>query len=466
MQRRAISVGIVVVCVVAVIGAASAQLPRYLVKDLGTLGGSASYGEGMNDAGQVAGHSRMPGDQVLHGFVHDGITLHDVPPLGGPSSGLRDINNGGRAVGWAHDSNGYGHAILYDVGTQTTTDLGNLGGVNAGAHAINDPGDVVGYSLTTFGEYHAFLLPAGGTMIDLGTLGGTWSEALGINDIGQVVGKSRTTPGSYQSHAFFWEGGPLIDLGTLGGSYSNANDINNLGQVVGRSSTGSAGRAFVWSKLSPMTSLGTLGGPSSEAYAIDDFGHVVGASQIAGGSQHAFLYDLAAATMYDLNDFLAPASSHWRLIEAYDINSSGQIAGWGHNLYAGFRAFLASPTGDVAPPLLSLSVEPSTLWPPNGKLRRVLISGSVVDLLVDEGSGVAAAELEVLDEYGQAHAVYDLTGQLDAMGNFRQAQYLYARRDNRDRDGRTYTIWLRAADVAGNQAQTSVEVLVPRKKPK
>ena len=318
--------------------------PLYEVTDLGTLGGSGSYGRALNDAGQVVGESFTSGDAVLHGFVHDGGSMHDVPPLGGQSSFLRDINDAGQAVGLAQEAHGYGRAILYDVGAQTTTDLGDLGGVNAGAHAVNDRGDVVGYSLTTFQEYHAFLLPAGGTMSDLGTLGGSWSEASGINECGQVVGRSRTTVGSYTEHAFLWKGGQMTDLGTLGGRNSIAHDINNLGQVVGRSSTGhGSSEAFVWSECRGMVCLGTLGGTGSEAFGIDDCRHIVGFAQIADGSQHAFLYDLRTETMHDLNEFLSPNSSDWTLNEAHGINRRGQIAGWGNKLYTGLRAFLATP---------------------------------------------------------------------------------------------------------------------------
>ena len=39
--------------------------------DLGTLGGTQSWGDGINDLGQVVGSSKMPGDTDEHGFVAD-----------------------------------------------------------------------------------------------------------------------------------------------------------------------------------------------------------------------------------------------------------------------------------------------------------------------------------------------------------------------------------------------------------
>src|SRR5262245_19288099 len=53
---------------------------------------------------------------------------------------------------------------------------------------------------------------------------------------------------------------------------------------------------------------------------------------------------------------------------------------------------------DVTPPVISVSATPPTLWPPNGKLVTVTVSGTITDA----GSGVAPSTttFEVKDEYG------------------------------------------------------------------
>jgi probable HAF family extracellular repeat protein len=66
--------------------------------DLGTLGGTSSYGEAINDIGQVTGYSsshaflytRMPGS---------GGVMHDLGTLGGDYSYAYGINNSGQVVG-------------------------------------------------------------------------------------------------------------------------------------------------------------------------------------------------------------------------------------------------------------------------------------------------------------------------------------------------------------------------------
>jgi len=135
--------------------------------DLGTLGGSYTGADGINNLGQVVGSSsRFPGDRSKHAFR----TAPNQP-----------INPG-------------------------TDDLGTLGGAYSYALGINDLGQVVGWSETASGEMHAFRTgpnrPINPATDDLGTLGGSSSGAYGINNLGQVAGSS-SMPGQVPiAHAF------------------------------------------------------------------------------------------------------------------------------------------------------------------------------------------------------------------------------------------------------------------------
>src|ERR671930_852533 len=68
--------------------------------DLGTLGGSTSYGYAVNDSGQVVGYSYTAGDAEYHAFswTHAGGMV-DLGTLGGTSSIALAVNASGQVVG-------------------------------------------------------------------------------------------------------------------------------------------------------------------------------------------------------------------------------------------------------------------------------------------------------------------------------------------------------------------------------
>ena len=52
------------------------------MQDLGTLGGSDSFGVAINASGQVTGHADTAGG-AAHAFLWDGTTMLDLGTLGG-----------------------------------------------------------------------------------------------------------------------------------------------------------------------------------------------------------------------------------------------------------------------------------------------------------------------------------------------------------------------------------------------
>jgi probable HAF family extracellular repeat protein len=263
------------------------------MQDLGALTGSASWGNGINDAGQVTGNVLLGPGLTRHLFVYDG-TMHD---LGAGSAGFGaagfGINNSGQITGSLRvDANGDQHAMIYD---STFHDLGTLGGTNSLGQSINASGQVTGYSDNSGNlAWNAFFYD--GTMHNIGTLGGAFSIGNDINDGGKIVGYSDVTGSNNLTvfHAFLYDG-VLHDLGTLGGTKSDALGINQKDQVVGFSyiSGDSVTHAFLCTALSEMVDLNTLIDPAAgwvltDAYAINDVGQIVGQGY-AGGQTRAFL---------------------------------------------------------------------------------------------------------------------------------------------------------------------------------
>lgn len=103
---------------------------------------------------------------------------------------------------------------------------------------------------------------------------------------------------------------------------------------------------------------------------------------------------------------------------------------------------------DKTPPVLNLSTDTNTLWPPNHKMADVTIGGNATDAT----SGIASVEFTVTDEYGTVQP---------SLSDFNSTIQLEAWREGTDKDGRHFTITAIAADAAGNKTTASTTVLVP-----
>jgi hypothetical protein len=114
---------------------------------------------------------------------------------------------------------------------------------------------------------------------------------------------------------------------------------------------------------------------------------------------------------------------------------------------------------DTIPPAITIAASPTTLWPPNGKLVSVRVSGRITDEPDGSGLNASSAAFVVLDEYGQLQPDGSLT--LGADGQYAFSVALKASRRGNDRDGRRYTITVSATDQAGNLGVGSTVVTVP-----
>ncbi len=299
----------------------------------------------------AAGVARPARAEILY-------TLTDLGTLGGTSSYGAGVNNYGQVAGYAYTAGGGAHAFLSGPNGGPLQDLGTLGGTNSYGYAVNASGQVAGASYTAgnFGPLAFLSGPGGGVLQDLGTLpGGDSSFGYGVNAPGQVAGDS-FVPADRAYHAFLSgpNGGPLQDLGTLPGFDSSLGyAVNGSGQVAGTSYNSLnpplAGpeHAFLSGPGGgPLQDLGTLpGGDYSIGYAVNDAGQVVGLSGTPTGATLAFLY--SGGQMLDLNDLIAPGS-RFTLESAQGISDTGYIAGYGIAPNGQTHAFLLTPVPEPA----------------------------------------------------------------------------------------------------------------------
>lgn len=374
---------------------------KYVLSNLGTLGGTTTFPASINNNGQVAGYSLVTNGLLFNTGQYAFRTEANQPInpstdnlgllLGGTYSLATSINNSGQVAGYTYFDSTFtteasvstpGQSLL-GLGTFTSSKDSSL------ASGINSSGQVVGTTNVDnpcnpgYTTYHAYVTTANGTVAaatDLGTLvPGTYtacgfSSAIAINDAGDVVGSSNITtvyPDQFVTHAFLSvPGSALQDLGTLGPvepstASSYAYGINRSGQIAGTSqfsnNTAANPHAFLTTAAGPMQDLGTLGGSYSTAEAINNAGQVTGEASTAGDTAFdAFLY--TGGTMVDLNSVLPPGSP-WVLLSASGINDRGQIVGQGkmNGEYLGYRldpanVAITNMLAELANPSLGLNL--------------------------------------------------------------------------------------------------------------
>ena len=344
------------------------------IQDLGTLGGSSSFSQAVNDRGQVTGLA-LNGIPDPFSFYYQ--YLYCLPFQICPPNATET-----RAFVWDEED-----------GMQ---DIGTLGGPDAFPSLINQHGQIAGFSYTDstpqpttgFPTLRPFLWEKGKGMKDLGGLGGTTTASVnGLNERGEVVGGALLA-GDAINHPFLWDGEKLIDLVAppFGGSADGeAFWINEAGEVVGTapipvpcsgsSPPSEVSHAFLW-RHGVMTDLGALAGsPLSQANFINSKTQIVGDSMPCDFSAvTAFLWE--NGSLVDLNT-LVPPNNPFNLITSSFIDDHGQIAAFGVLVNGDAHAVLLIPCDENHPDIEGCDyglVDASTSAAPYAPTAKLLLS--------------------------------------------------------------------------------------------
>jgi probable HAF family extracellular repeat protein len=346
----------------------AASAVTFDIHELGTLGGTRTYANAINDSGQVTGYSYLNGDATYHAFLGNVGGLTDLGTLGGDLSVGYAINNSGKVVGFTRTApNSFANTYFIGDANQLT-DLGKPANTNYfAARGINDSGLISGYVGYQFGSSQLGRATTlqNGAFTDYGFIeNGQISQFFGNNNSGQSIGHSYfneivpVNNANGEFRAVIGENGSLTDLGTLGGTKSWGMAINDNGIATGASFTvNNQERHIYYGDSAGLTDVGTLGGSWGYGRAINNNGEIVGNSQTSTGQSHAFYYD--GIMLYDLNDLIADLTGWDSLSNATGISNTGYITGTGKLTSGETRSFIlkiasSDNSGNVIP-------EPATL---------------------------------------------------------------------------------------------------------
>lgn len=284
--------------------AASAAAPPLV--DLGTLGGSWSNPNLINNAGMVVGNATLPGDTTYSTFVWSEATgMVALPAIGvgvNPAYFLSDAGLvGGIYTPGTLDA--YGNpatqGFLWSAATGYRF-LGTLGGSYSNPSFVNSAGTVVGSS-TLAGDAirRSFVWTAAGGMSDIGSFGGEWTIAQAINASGQVIGYSATADGN--SQPFIWDAAQGLQPIVTGLYSASPSLLSDSGVVWGLGGESAGGqRIYAWSAasgvrtfdISPFVSPGMFG-----SYSIFSFrgttpsGKAIVGAWVFMGNTYSFVID-------------------------------------------------------------------------------------------------------------------------------------------------------------------------------
>jgi probable HAF family extracellular repeat protein len=176
-----------------------------LSQEFSDLGAGSTSATHINSLGQAVGSSDIGDNAPFYGSSHAFRTApnnpinrgtDDLGTLGGSSSGANSINDFGQVVGWASLAGDTAfHAFLTATNSSlnaATDDLGTLGGTSSRATGINNYGQVVGWSDTSGDEAQHAFLHNNGFIHDINDLlpDGSGCEIINsadINNVGQIA---------------------------------------------------------------------------------------------------------------------------------------------------------------------------------------------------------------------------------------------------------------------------------------
>ena len=324
---------------------AQASMPEWRLVDLGTLGGSYSCPNAINNKGDIVGQSSLKDSKFEHAVLWTKDQAIDLGTIDGfASSCAIGISDAGfvvgeawvpftaepkkRALTWnAHKAAQLG-ALRADTPAGAAYDV-NDAGLAVGRAWVNDAGTKSGARASLLEGGKATLVPA----CDLPDHAGTFTPevATAVNKGGTVVGAGRALiAGTPLRRGFVYRNGvtsdPLWAFDAKSPSW--VTDLNDAGDLVMQRLVGDPAKNVMQPLIvrgDKVTEIAPLEGyQSAELRAINAKGDAVGYAWNPTDGVEPMV--VVQGRSIDPNKALAGASE-WKIVLLTDLNDAGQIVG-------------------------------------------------------------------------------------------------------------------------------------------
>jgi uncharacterized membrane protein len=378
---------------------ASAAPARYIVVELGTLGGRSSYARGIDDTGRIVGwasdaHGRGRAfklDRPRPIAAGDALPMPPADGLPGPPehSSASGIANDGTIAGTTRDTSGGEWAWLWMPDGRMVK--GATG--TSSFLAMSATGDAAGYVYRWSGAAARmikapYVRKADGTTVILSTFEGD-ARAFAIAGPNLFVGESRISAGA-DTRAFVWRGAAADDPGLFGGpGPKSARAIASTGRWAGTSGTEYDGIAFTAAAagVTPVELPRPAGATKSAVRDIDAFDRLVG--WVKTGSTPRAAYWHVGPTSTEVVELKTRVPPEYRgyLMEAAAINAEGVI------LVDGVYGTPAENRALVLVPVKMTIALPERIQTGNGATAEFVVSGCEpgATVRIYKGASVPAA---------------------------------------------------------------------------
>jgi len=459
---------------------------------------------GINDLGQIAAWARNNAGvlrTLLYQIVEGGVVL--VQDLGHNRIGATDINNAGQIGGMYWTGSVY-KPFRWDppevTGGEPRLIVEQTGGYwsHARVQEISDDGYMVG---DDYVKGWAWLNDNQATPIPLSA--DQRHKALGVNSLGDVVGYEWGNRGvAWELHSPGYPGRSLHPSAWL---QSVPHDVNEVREVAGWCQLAAGGPVYAYiAGLDVLPYLLPEGMAQQWLAAADE---AIAAIDWLPGPGEALAEELPPPedppppppppdpeqppyTYTDWGDMQEdpepslPPDAYTAFVVPDDDNEPNETLVLTTRLSfptAGTSAMRTAQAGDYVlecvemytpgdegvvgsdttkPVIESASISPDQLWPPNHKMVDMAFDVQVSDVDDDGGERPASWYIESVSSSQPEDGKHAPDWLIDPEDQ--RSLELRAERDGKDRDGRTYTVVIRAIDQGGNLSDPhSLQVLVP-----